>query len=480
ADLARHYERVYQRFPQYEKADQAAFNAATFYTAAGDTAAALVVLEDVSRRFPRSPWREEIYRRRLSLLAQADPPRARDLADSLISGALVVSAYRQPELRRWTPALLQTGILPQSRAYTLRLDQCLAAGDTAGALALVQRLIAASLPDPFPYLYAGQRLRRLGRPALPVLEAGLAQVAVERLLALPGIPDPWSAAQPPPLRAHYQAQDRERVVLTRVQYLLELGECGLEAGLQALAATRLREADKLLDELVQLDPPEKICLSLGRALARAGQGKAAERSLLRLVWFYYSHPEAELELARIHQARYGHTRFLAQRLAELWPQAPPFALVDVLGEPVSLAGWAGRPILIYCGNPGEGPRHQAEQEALDRWQRIFGPQGLEVLYVSDFGELWAQGQIRRGVDWLRQVRQQGGFSFHFAVDDEDALRGLPLDSGVLLLVDRSGRLRLRWWYERWESDAGQQQVAHKLSEIIAERPGPALAIGGNQ
>lgn len=267
--------------------------------------------------------------------------------------------------------------------------------------------------------------------------------------------------------------------MARVQYLLELGECGLEAGQQALAATRLREADGLLDELVQLDPPEEVCLSLGRALARAGQGEAAERSLSRLVWFYYSHPEAELELARIHQARYGHTRFLAQRLAELWPQAPPFALVDVLSEPVSLAGWAGQPILIYCGTAGEGSRHQAELAALDRWQRAFGPQGLEVLYVSHFGELWAQGRIWQVTDWLRQVRQQGAYAFHFTVDEEDALRGYPLDLGVLLLIDRSGRLRLRWWYERWETDAGQQQVAQKLTEVIAEYPDPALAIGGN-
>jgi RNA polymerase sigma-70 factor (ECF subfamily) len=463
---------IYDQFPGHEYADAAAYQKATRRYFNNDTTGFVADLEDFIRRFPGSPYVDEIYRHYLGALSRVAPERAVHLADSLITHALVLPYDPQKEQGQQTFSRNPGGALPEGYAYSLRFDLYLKEGEQEQALALAERLIHSGLRDPLPYLYIGQKLAGQEGPSLgffqryprdlslaaQLLEAGLVWATPENLLELPGFNTYFAApAQGWDWQRRYyldQAHAQRQIIL------IALAECYLAGEEYERTVPHLEESAVLRDKIkTYFLTPDRTFSLLGKAYEHTGEWGKAEQTYLRAVAQDYSHPEAEAALQRLHLARYGHLEKLKPLLLACYPQAPEFTLRDTLGQEVRLADFRGKVLLLYYDSFMHTDTSQIAEagrirESLAKRVATFRDRGLEVLHVCR----------SPGLQYS---------PFRLALDDdgvEDKYQFSIVGSVGAALIDRQGRLRLRqgrWPFAR-EAVAESLWVQEKIEELLQE------------
>ena len=489
---------VVERFPEWERADEAAYRATVEFRDFG--ADRVEALRSFISSFPASHYLDEAYADLLFVLARVDAKEAARTADSLIAGQLQVTydADRQRQQHYFSSSSVpQTGLLPVGAAYSLRFDMAVRAGDQKAALELARRLGQTRLRDPLPYLYIGERLadrqNRLWRNAFPgmswyygaffrtpkssmayprnlplaleVLEAGLPALEMDNLLALPG----WE--YDPDMRQRAERR-LEQIESWRACYLYRLGEVHLNAGNCDEAVPFLQEAADYLSAVsyfqhAHSDHKTAAHAALGRAYEGLGEPDRAAQAYIRALSFTYSHAPSEAALARLYGNRdsaHGATDLLqATYLA-----APEFRLVDVSGDSVALSQSRANVALIYLSprfDPLLGTRQQ-EMDLLQAWEKAFGADGLEILCV----------QFEDGYrEPLAEFAAQENYAFRFLLDDGTMYGKYPAyREGSLFLVDRQGRLRLRKDVYTYRSvglsvAADSLRIAEKIAELLRQQ-----------
>ena len=229
-----------RRFPEWERADEVFYMMSHSYRSTGDRAGEIRVLEEFLRGYPDSPYVDEAYRRLLALLARVDEDRAAGLADSLIDGTLVVEWSREREAQHRGLFLPNPGAMsPEGHAYSLRFDLHMAEGDTAAARNLAQRLLAADLVHPMPYLRVGSGLAGGATSGLPggdppaspedlavaesVLTAGRRRATVEDMLGLPSYL--INANLPSHAREEYRILHTRQIERVRDSFATQIDRC---------------------------------------------------------------------------------------------------------------------------------------------------------------------------------------------------------------------------------------------------------------
>ena len=468
------YRALYQRFPGYKNADEAAYKRTQDYVVKRDEAGRRVVLEEFLRQFPQSRYLDEAYIHYLLLLARIAPDRAGQVADSLINRTLVVPYDPAKERDQGISMSAIGGCLPEGYAYSLRFELLLKEGKAAEALALARRLMTSDLSDYTPYLYLGQKLAGqqswsiLGEDppvypldlglAIQVLEAGLVWTTPEHLEKLPGFNTYFSTGE------QGEADERQlhldEAYSCRQSVLLALAQGYQAKGEYAPVVRYLEESAALQEKITRhfLDG-DRAALLLGEGYERLGRWGEAEQAYLKAVAQDHGNTLAEAALRRMHQDRYGHLEKLQPLLLACFPPAPAFTVRDTLGKDLSLADFKGELLLIYHEDMQSEEQLANQLGALKRWQERYRGEGLEVLHLNRSGK-----------------RQRS--PFRLAMDDEgvgDKYK-FRYQSNVVL-IDREGRLRLRQEYPYYSpgDSVRDRQVEEKIEELVQERT-PALQV----
>lgn len=463
------YREIYERFPDYEKADDAAYREIGFYRQKEETVEQLIRLRRFLQTFPQSSYIDEVYGRLFDLLVQEDPEQARNLADSLIARKLVVLYAPEEEKKQDTVTHPWGGALPEGKAYSVRFDLYLNEGDGKGAEELTRRLIRSGLHDPLPYIHMGERLAEqepTRKLAIQVLEVGLPWTRDEAMSGLPGFTSTYE--QWP---VHARDEMRKRILDSihgwRVRGLKILGTCYLDEGRYDRAVECLREAAQLQEGLRWSGPDEEVDLKLGQAYEELEKWEEAEATYLRVLEQLYSEPQAEAALKRMYERRYGEGAVLRERLEAVYPEAPDFRLTSVRGEEVRLEALRGRPVLIYYAATGAESRVEV-LELLEGWNGEFGPRGLEILYLCGDNTGWVDGEPYQSRERMRELAAERGYPFPFLIDVDGIYEKYRPRGNTLFLIDRSGRLRLRQERNGGEVEELNGLVVRKLEELHAE------------
>ena len=478
------YRELYERFPGYARTDAAAYMAIQADVRQSGSGNRIAALEDFVHHFPRSCYTDDAYQSLLYSLAQEDAAGAARMADSLISGSLVVEYDPHLEQEQLFSAPGPGGALPEGAAYSLRFDLFLREGQREEALKLARHLASSGLRDPVPYLYVGQRLAgeenwsllRKKPPVYPrdvalgmeVLEAGLRWILPENVRDLPGfVPcGEWPAHTRAMTRRHYL----ERALDWRVTALRILGRYHLDQGKASQAARYLREAVKQQEQIRKVEwygIDRDIPYLLGRACERLGDWEGAEDAYLRAMERVYSHPEAEEALARMYRARNEDLEELRHRLWTLYPPAPDFALQDVQGEEVRLSEFSGRPVLLCYERSGQQLDNRLEM--LEEWNARFGRKGLVILYVgTDYRIQDASGDWFRTKDRFRELDADRRHAVRLLTDDYSVYDRYHPTDHCLFLIDRAGRLRLRQDRTGARQEEEDRWLANKVEELLGE------------
>lgn len=476
AEVMAHWNQEIDRYPEHFEAYERRWGTMLWSAEQAADAKTRVVAEqqDLLSRFPNRP---EVW----WWIAQVP-----GMADSLISGSLVVEYDPQREQEQLFSAPGLGGLLPEGAAYSLRFDLFFREGQRTEALALARRLIDSGLRDPVPYLYIGQRLSgeeswsllcdeppvypREVELGMEVLETGLRWTLPENVRDLPGFVSygEWPAHTRAMTQRHYL----ERALGWRVRALRVLGRYYLDQGRALLAARYLKEAVEQQEQIRKVEwygIDRDVPYLLGRACEQLGDWEGAENAYLRAVERVYSHPEAEEALARMYRALNGGLEELQRRLRALHPPAPDFALPDVQGEEVRLSGFGGSPVLLCYASAGE--RLGGRLEMLEEWDERFGREGLVIFYVgTDYRVQDASGNWFSTKDRLRELAAERGSAVKLLIDDHSVYDRYHPTDYCLLLIDRAGRLRLR----QDRAGAGQEKedrrLADKVEELLDEVP----------
>ena len=472
------YREIYQRFPDSEWADDAAYYAIMDKSAMSSDAQ-YEALTRFIRDFPRSPYIDDAYGDLFSLLVETDGKRAKVLADSLIERKLELHGVSRAESDRRLGRMSRDGYLAVARAYTVRFNLYLDEGNRAGMVALAKRLVVSGVEDPLPYVRIGSELagsdttRALG---VKLLEAGLPWTTAEHMLALPGSAD--HSDLPDHVAREFEVLDRERANFWRGQCLLALGRAHLAQDGAEEAAKHLREAAALQHLLKRGKRDGEVHLLLGQACERTADWEGAEEAYLQLVRTFYSHPQAERALEDLHRRRYGHTAQLRERLHAAWEMAPDFRTTDARGGKVRLKSMAGRVVLIYYGSTH---LQDGDLELVEQWGEEFADRGLEILYIEQYSTGWLQGRPFESEEQMAQRAAEGPRFVQYLMDDDEVYEKYELAISTLLLIDRSGRLRLfqpRLFQPHLRrSAAADRQVAEKIEELLVEQWKPEVAAG---
>lgn len=468
------YRELSQRFPAYERADEAAYMRTQDFVVKRDEKSRLAVLEEFLNQFPESRYVDEAYLHYLWLLARITPDRAGRVADSLISHTLVLPYDPAKERNQGISMHMIGGSLPEGFAYSLRFDLLLKEGKVAEALALVRRLITSELSDYKPYLYLGQKLAGqqsvsvLGEdpPVYPldlslatqVLEAGLAWTTPEHLLKLPGFSTYYSLGEQAVAEQEQFYLDQAHTC--RQIVLQALAQCYMARGEHAPAVQYLEEFTALKARIKRNSmDSDRAFLRLGEGYEHLGKWEEAEKAYLQAVAQDYGNRDAEEALKRMHRERYGHLEKLQPLLLACFPQAPAFALRDTSGKEVSLSDYQNKVLLLYHEDIEDGEQLGRQIEVLKRWQETFRGGGLEVLHLNRSG--------KRKYSPFRLAMDDDG------VGDKYQFKFLS----NVVLIDREGRLRLRQEYPFYSRDetARDLQVEQKIEELVGERS-PALQV----
>ena len=453
------------RFPENEHAAEAAWQEAMCHRFSGDTMAYGQALQTLTRTYPRSPFAGYAYMDLLSLLRSTKPDRAKGLADSLISGSLVVPYSAQAEVEEGHGRYGRLrGMQPASMGYTVRFELYQEEGHTDSARALAGRLIGSGLPNAAAYRWVGEQLfEREGATSLAssVLEAGLLWAEVDLLITLPGFAGAraWARSE--------QSASKARAEMARhwrAEYLLLAGTIGLEQSRYARAVEYLEETVRLQSSLTMFDPDDAAYMLLGEALEHMGDWQRAVEAYLAAVRVWHSHPEAEVAIYRLYEEHEGSTSGARQVLEETYVPAPDFSLVATDGREVRLSDFAAKPVLIR-DRPGF---YDNTIEDMVGWHREFGD-ALAVLLVT----YWAPGLNNRQPLFVpeqwRTLAEKHRSEVEILIDDGTLQEeyGLPMGPSVLV-IDHLGRLRLRQTWMGAPSDDRDRQLREKLREVVAE------------
>ncbi|MFA6112064.1 MAG: sigma-70 family RNA polymerase sigma factor, partial [Candidatus Latescibacterota bacterium] len=383
-----------RRYPQFEKADDAAFRITQGYPHESRVPAATASLAEFVRAFPDSRYLDEAYRLWLAELSRTAPDQAAKLADDLIERSQAVPSRSAAESGQSISISTPGGSLPEAYAYSLRFALLLREGKVTEALGLARRLIASGLRDPGPYLHLGQRLAgEKVAPVIPgdssacpndlglaiqVLEAALPWATPEHLLQLPGYSTYFD--MPAHVRTEMRQFYLDQALGQRQSLLLALARCHQTRGDDRAAGRCLEESaavrSRILASPLQDDPTFFL---LGQTNERLGRWEAAERAYLQAVAQDFSHRGAEAGLRRLHRQRYGHLKLLAPLLQTCYPQAPEFALQDSLGRSVKRSDYRGKVLLLWYDSFEETPVPTLER--LKAWAEAHREAGLEVLHL---------------------------------------------------------------------------------------------------
>ena len=133
------------------------------------------------------------------------------------------------------------------------------------------------------------------------------------------------------------------------------------------------------------------------------------------------------------------------------PTAPNFQLWDLNGNPISLAEYRGRVVLVNFWATWCGPC-RVEMPAMERLYREFNRKDFEILAVSTDPQ---------GVAVTRPFKESLGLSFPI-LHDSDFRVGVAYGARTLpitFLVDRQGMIRHRIFGARdWESPEARQLI----------------------
>ena len=186
-----------RRFPQHTLAPVAQFEYAIALSAAGEPGLAAEAFREFVERFPDGRRAHHAFRRFLTLTAQTDQGLALSIADSLIEGVFELSPGDRTDS---DPFFVVAGVLPEALARAVEVELLMGKGDSEGVERASDELISSGVPDPYPYLYVGERLAQGLRgfllpgtqyktnPELAhrVLEAGEPFLEVSAIDRLPG------------------------------------------------------------------------------------------------------------------------------------------------------------------------------------------------------------------------------------------------------------------------------------------------------
>lgn len=464
------YRELSRQYPQFEKADEAAFRLTQDRRRESPVPGDAASLAGFIRTFPDSRYLDEAYRLWLAELAATAPDQAAELADDLIERSQAVSSRSAAEAGQAVSYSTAGGSLPEAYAYSLRFSLLLREGNTADALSLARRLAASGPRDPGPYLYLGQRLAGLRSApiaagdssacpgdlglAIKVLEAGLPWAIPEHLLQLPGYSTYFD--MPAHVRTEMRQFYLDQAWGQRQSLLLALARCHQARGDDRAAGRYLEESAVARARIITCPlPDDPTFFLLGQTNERLGRWEAAERAYLQAVAQDYSHPEAEAGLRRLHRQRYGHLRLLAPLLQSCYPQAPEFALQDSLGQSVQRSDYRGKVLLLWYDSFEGTPAPTLER--LKAWAEAHREAGLELLHVS-------------------RAPEPRSSPFRRVLDDDGVGDKYKLFGSAAILIDRTGRLRLRQqFWDGWP----EAQVAQKAAELLAEGQPSSARLAGS-
>ena len=489
------YRDLYQRFPDHERADEAAYRTVRGHWPVDTRQNQPAALEAYLRSFPESPCLHKAHQDLLHSLLLTEPQRAARLADSLITGSLVVAIDPQ---RDAVQSLLYpgvSGICPEGTAYSVRFDLFLQQRDPQAALDLARRLVDSGLQDPLPYLYIGQRLAgqaswllvdddsltppRDGPLAIKLLAAAL----------------PWTQeshwtdravpkSQQGSLGAAQDGDPRRWLGWARRWHV----SCLRSLGASHLDQARFRQALAYLEEAATLARQSpgyatdhaEIHLLLGTAYEELGEEEKAREADLQAMQAIYRSASSAKALQKRFERRYGNAGRLRHLLHSLHPPAPPVVLTDLQDRPVHLSDFRGRPVLLcYIRRDST----QAERlRTLAAWQSRFGDE-LEILGVLEQVSPWERSSRDAALHGWAQ--DNGGL--RVLVDDGSVYDRYRPEDFTLFLIDQQGCLRLRQDRSRAEfiehgngfvrRERGdqpenepvlEQQIAQQIERLLAE------------
>ena len=461
------YRQLYQRFPENEHADEAAYLIARERRIQDDADVQMAAQEEFIHLYPESRYLDEVYIDRLRYLARAAPEKAVALADSLIEGSLIPPYDPEKEQEQRINITVLGGRLPEGYAYSLRFDLLSKEGEKGDALDLAERLISSDPRDPYPYLYIGRKLSgetgksllygdSLNYPrdlslAIEVLEAGLKWAIPKNILELPGYGAFHSF--PDHVQSSYRQFYLDQAYVLRQRFLQSLAECRIARKEFTEAVPVLAEAAELEKKIERYHWNEnRISPLLGEAFEHLEKWEEAESAYLQAVRQNYSDPAAESALKRIHRKQYGDLGNLQPLLQKCYPAAPEFELTDIDGRKVRSADFQGKVLTLYYNSSGNIERRSGSfpsyVEDLKRWEEIFPKDDFAILHVS------RSPKIKHSL-------------FRLALDNDGLGDKLRIKTNSLFLIDRIGRLRLR--RELWRSETGQtREVGQKIRELLAE------------
>ncbi|NKB70831.1 MAG: sigma-70 family RNA polymerase sigma factor [Candidatus Latescibacteria bacterium] len=480
------YRTLYQRFPKSRHADAAMFAEAREYQTRRDYARQVAALKALVEQ-PQTNYADLAYRHLLQALVRVDTAAALDLAGALMTGRQHVPSINIGEdIERYIYMRSDLGgTTAKGMAYSLGIDLLLSRGNELQALQWVRELLASGLPDPLPYIYVGEKLfgrdtaSLLDTPpsypqnqslALEVLAAGLPWISPEQLLDMPGYKTFYDV--PEHMRDKVGRLHLDRVYSLRIRCLWVLGEGHLLRGDLHLAQQYLEEAATLQEEKRQITWAKgrlygDIYMLLGSLYERLGQWNHAERMYRRPIGLFYSHPEAELSLARVNKVRPPE-----DIQPFVYPIAPGFSLLNALGREVHLAEYRGRTVLLYWGAVKTDYAQLLAQLA-----RRF-PDKLAVLYLSgDYATRDSLGHWVQNADLLFDLADGLAHPYEFLLDDSSIYRSAVYQprGNTIYLIDPQGRLRLRQEWDtkglpyrleaQWEDQTARLEA--KVVELVA-------------
>lgn len=146
--------------------------------------------------------------------------------------------------------------------------------------------------------------------------------------------------------------------------------------------------------------------------------------------------------------------------------APSFAATTINGEPFSIAGSAGKVIVLNVWATWCAPC-RAEMPALERLHELLGTHGVEVVGVSEDARLGEGDRLGRPGGDVRAFVNEQGLTFRIVHDPEHVLEHTYLVQGLptTFVIDKHGRIAKKVIGARvWDDSSNVAFIEQLLKE----------------
>ncbi len=144
----------------------------------------------------------------------------------------------------------------------------------------------------------------------------------------------------------------------------------------------------------------------------------------------------------------------AQTATLVGKQAPQFTRTSLNGGKIDLATYRGKVVLLDFWATWCAPC-QVEMPTFDRWQRYYGPQGLQVIGIS----------MDDDPGLARSLSAKLRLNYPVAMGDEKLgeLYGGVLGLPLTYLIDRNGKVRAQY-----QGETDLKTIEKQLKALLAE------------